>query len=148
MDKLSSFIDVFSDFSGRNSDIRVVDEAKPLAKLMEELNTQNQMFIAGATGQGLPITPSYTPFTVRIKQQKGQPTNRVTLKDTGAFHRSVKATFQNDEIEMIATDAKAAKLKAKYGKDILGLNDASLATVRDKLRPILIDSIRKELANV
>jgi hypothetical protein len=32
----------------------------------------------------------YSPFTEVIKQSKGQPTDKVTLKDTGDFYRSME----------------------------------------------------------
>lgn len=147
MDKFTGFIDVLRDYTGRDSDTVVVDTAKPLGKLMEELNTQNQMF-QGVSGQGVPIVPAYRAYTVRIKRMKGQPSNRVTLRDTGDFHRSVRAVFKDDEITMTATDPKTSDLEDKYGPDILGLNDASLSTVKDKLKPLLINSLRKDLSNV
>jgi len=49
----------------------------------------------GAKGQQLRTDKSiypnvYTPFTIAVKQKKGQPFNKVTLKDTGKFHSSLK----------------------------------------------------------
>lgn len=138
--------DVLRDYTGKASDALAVDTARPLAGLMADLNT-DQMFQRGQDGGGLPIQPGYTEYTRQIKAAKGQPTNRVTLRDTGDFHQSVRAEFQGDKIEMVATDPKTARLQAKYGEDILGLDGASLNTVRDKLRPLLIDRLRNDLAN-
>ena len=48
---------------------------------------QDQLFTTGEDGNGLSLG-EYSPITVKIKQSKGQPTDRITLKDTGAFYNS------------------------------------------------------------
>ena len=53
---------------------------------------ERERIFDGKTFTGEDITPSYKPYTVMVKEQKGQPTDRVTLKDTGDFHRSI--TFE------------------------------------------------------
>lgn len=148
MDKVSAWIDELEEYTGRQAADTAVQAAKPLKSLIEELNTENQLFQQGRSGQGLAIVPAYRPMTVRIKKAKGQPFNRVTLRDTGDFHRSIQAVWRRaGEIEIQAGDSKANDLKDKYGDDILGLNDDSLTRLRDKLRPILIENLRKSLAN-
>ena len=124
-----------------------VDAAKPLKSLIEQLNANNQLLQSGSDGTGLPVTPNYTTTTIRYKRRKGQPTNRVTLKDTGDFHESITAVFNGSEIELIATDPKTGKLVQKYGKDILGLDDKSIATLLDKLRPLFTNEFRKTIAD-
>lgn len=60
----------------------------------------------------------------------------VDLKDTGAFHKSIKPVPHANKFEMVATDEKADALQDKYGDAILGLSD------QDK--QFLIDDIRQE----
>jgi hypothetical protein len=64
---------------------------------------------------------AYAQKTIQIKLAKGQPTNRVTLKDEGDFHKSFQLVINEKGFEVIATDYKTNELQARYGKDILGL---------------------------
>lgn len=51
-----------------------------------ELANQQQLE-QGLDSTGRDITPEYTAFTVQEKQEKGQPVDRVTLRDSGAHRR-------------------------------------------------------------
>jgi hypothetical protein len=73
-------------------------------------------------------------LTKQIKAGLGQPTNRVTLKDTGDFHDSFFARFVGKNIAIGATDEKAEKLEDRYGKAIYGLTDDNLQEVIDMVR--------------
>lgn len=48
----------------------------------------------------------YRPFTVTIKKQKGQPTNKVTLEDTGDFYKTFKVKINKDSYEITANFEK------------------------------------------
>ena len=91
----------------------------------------------GVNSLGQPIEPEYRPFTVRIKKEKGQPFNRVTLKDEGDFHDSFFLVINPTSIAIYATDEKTAKLERKYGKEIFGLTDENLQEIIDLLKPEL-----------
>jgi len=58
-----------------------IDQNKQVIK---ELQTQEQMY-QGITSKGIDIKPAYANSTIKIKRKKGQPTDRVTLFDTGGF---------------------------------------------------------------
>ena len=49
---------------------------------------QDQLFTTGEDGKGLSLG-DYSPVTIQIKRAKGQPTDRITLKDTGEFYKSL-----------------------------------------------------------
>ena len=106
-----------------------IKACKPHRNLIEDLNTDEQMQAQGQRADGQPIRPAYTAFTKAIKQQKGQPTNRVTLRDTGDFHRSVFVTFRKTEFELQASDVKTPSLTRKYGREVLGLTQDSIDKV-------------------
>ena len=59
--------------------------------------------------------------TEAIKKEKGQPTDRVTLKDTGEFHRSIFVKFEGDKIIIDSDNDLRDKLVKKYGATIFGL---------------------------
>lgn len=100
-----------------------------------ELNTEKQLFEKGIDSAGKKITPPYRPLTIRMKRAKGQPTNRVTLQDTGAFHRSFYLTKGKDFVEINARDPKTKKLLVKYGEDVKGLTPDSRDKLVDIMRP-------------
>ena len=54
-----------------------------------DMNAEIQLYEQGRDGAGVEIMSyaPYEPVTIEIKRSKGQPTNRVTLRDTGTSNR-------------------------------------------------------------
>lgn len=103
---------------------------------LEDANTAQ--LAAGLDSDGHAIEPEYAPLTVDIKQQKGQTSDRVTLRDSGDFYSSIIAQVDATEFEMVATDMKTPALLEKYGDEVLGLTDAHVDEFRqDYVRPEL-----------
>lgn len=123
---------------------RVIDQAKEFEAEIIDLNTA-QLY-EGRESTGAPITPAYRPLTVTIKRAKGQPTDRVTLKDTGDYYASFKVRFGPEYLAIYATDGKAEKLERKYGEDVYGLDENSLQEVIDLIREPLIETFKKTVA--
>lgn len=112
-----------------------------------DLNTQDQLFDKGVTREGQPIEPPYQQLTVSIKRQTGQPTDRVTLKDTGDFHQSFFIAYGGDSFSIGATDSKARKIERKYGSEIYGLTDSNLTIAINEMKPDIFEkSIKMILA--
>ena len=112
-----------------------------------ELNVE-QLYEYGVNSLGIRIDTyqPYTPYTVRIKQEKGQPYDRVTLRDTGDFHKSFEVVFDPNGFYLTATDWKTQELVDKYGGKIFGLipeNRKELVT--EYVVPVVTEEIRKEL---
>lgn len=100
----------------------------------------DQLYRRGINGQGKKIM-DYMPYTARTiqnKKRKGQPTTRVTLRDTGAFHESMYVVFDSEGFYVTASDEKTENLIKKYGEVIFRLTDKNLTR-------ILHSHIRKEL---
>ena len=74
-----------------------------------KLNTIEQLFKKGVDNENKAIEPAYTPTTVSIKKSKGQPTNRVTLKDTGDFYKATDIDFTVKDFTIINFDIKYEK---------------------------------------
>lgn len=55
-----------------------------------DMNAEEQLVEQGINRLGVDIMDyaPYSPLTIAIKEEKGQPTNRVTLRDTGDFEAS------------------------------------------------------------
>jgi hypothetical protein len=80
---------------------------------------------------------------VQLKNEKNQPTDRVTLRDTGDFHKSIKVDADRTYFEIYATDWKTDDLKEKYGDEILGLTPENKAElIWGKLYPAMIEHTR------
>ena len=93
---------------------------------------------------------SYAPYkdsTIRYKIKKGQPTNRVTLFDTGSFYGNMYVIADAEGFYIISKDPKTEKIIAKYGNDIFRLTDSNFTNiVRNYIRPEIIRRL-KEVIN-
>jgi len=104
---------------------------------------QEQLFQTGEDGKGNSLG-SYSPFTIAIKKRKGQPTDRVTLKDTGEFYRSYVVKPFNGGFIIDADDEKEdTNLFDIYGDDILLPNEESLDLIAEYYEEQLIEYIKK-----
>lgn len=108
---------------------RLIQEFEPA---ICDMNSANQLYERGVNNLGVEIMDymPYRPKTIEIKEIKGQPTDRVTLRDEGDFHGSFFLQIYADKFEIRASDEKTEWLMKKYGRQILGLtpdNQAELA---------------------
>lgn len=100
-------------------------------KLIPEIEDYNvEQLNKGIKSDGNRIKPEYRPKTVIIKQKKGQPTDRVTLKDYGDFHNQIRVKKYATKFELVSYDEKSEKLQEKYTPDILGITNENLAKIR------------------
>lgn len=125
-----------------NAERIVIDQVRKHEATVIDLNTDEQL-LKGQDSTGRPITPGYRPLTVQIKRLKGQPTDRVTLKDEGDFHQSFRVVYGSNYFALTATDPKTQKLERKYGKEIFGLDNTSLQEIIEEVKPDLINEFRK-----
>lgn len=93
-----------------------------------DMNAEEQLYEQGVNNLGVSISDyaPYSPVTIQIKRLKGQPTNRVTLRDEGDFEESFFLQIENDHFEIKASDFKTEHLIRKYGRQILGLTDENI----------------------
>jgi len=144
------------------SETRIYQYAKRVSKLRSEvlfriifnrnqikeeiiyLNTQEQLFNKGIDSEGVRLDDKrgfgYANVTKEIKSKKGQPTDRITLKDTGEFYQSFRVDVKTG---VITIDAQAQKddtnLLAEWGVDILGLTEQSI----NRLKPLIIENYKQ-----
>lgn len=64
----------------------------------------------------------YERYTKYLKEKAGKISEYVTLYDTGAFYEGLKAVSGSDNIYVIDTDSKTAKIIAVWG-NVLGITD-------------------------
>lgn len=100
------------------------------AEYIGQLNAK-QMY-AGKRADGSDIEPEYKQLTKQIKAAKGQPFDRVTLKDTGSFHKKIDIDADKKGFDIFSTDFKEDELKEKYGEKIFGLAKESKQELKDE----------------
>ena len=120
-----------------------IEQAKSYEAEIIDLNTE-QLF-TGLDANKQAITPSYRPLTITIKRQKGQPTNRVTLKDTGDIYDGFEVRFDKEYFAIFSNDDKAEKIERKYGKDIFGLDQDAMFEIAQNIKPDLQKAFRKQI---
>ena len=92
----------------------------------------NQLYRRGINGKGEKIMDymPYTARTIKNKKRKGQPTTRVTLRDTGAFHKSMYVVFDSEGFYIKESDEKNEGIVEKYGEKILRLKDKKFRRIK------------------
>lgn len=92
------------------------------ADLIIAENVENQLYKEGVDAKGGRF-PDYAESTKQQKQRKGHPTDRVTLRDSGAFHESITLDIRDDEFEVLTSNETYKWLRRRYGENVLGLRD-------------------------
>jgi glycerol-3-phosphate cytidylyltransferase-like family protein len=124
-----------------------------VSETIEEIkNYQQQQMFFGLNAQGEKTKrldgkyDIYSPMTVAIKRLKGQPTDRVTLRDTQDFYIGITVKPERSEVIINSSDEKTSKLIEMYGEDIFGLNkDYAAEYSTNDLGPIATNKIREQI---
>jgi len=105
---------------------------------------RERLFTEGTYSDGTPITTFhaqpplvYSSATVGIKKSKGQPTDRVTLKDRGKFYSTIKVSYQQDGFTIDGDTDKFSDSVETEG--ILDLTDNDFVLIKD----VILDDIRE-----
>lgn len=126
--------------------------------LIIKLNTQFQLYDYGIDSDGKRLDTARNGYSYNTihgtneyqgKIDKGQPIDRITLKDTGAFYESFKCIWSTEDggtIQIVANTIKGDDdLIQDWGKAIIGLTPESLAIVVDKARELIIQYVRSSI---
>lgn len=139
MQQLDELIRRLKDFESRMFEI-IEQVIRDNEDIITEMVSEDQLYEKGIDGDGVAIDSyaPYSPITIEIKQLKGQPTSRVTLRDTGDFHYSFYIKYTSDGFEITASDWKTQDLIKGYGEAIMKLTD-------ENFRDIAINYVQPEL---
>lgn len=122
---------------------------KDFKNLIIKLNTEEQLFKKGINSQGISLEAiggGYSAYTIFLKEQKGQPIDKVTLKDTGEFYKSFDVILTGTDFKITADTIKGDKdLLREWGEDILGITDDNLNVLIDEAKKIIIPVIKEQL---
>lgn len=93
--------------------------------VITDMNSEYQLYEQGINRLGVNIMDyaPYSPLTIEIKKEKGQPYNRVTLRDEGDFEHSFYVEADTQQFTIKAADWKTEDLIQRYGRQILGLTE-------------------------
>lgn len=93
--------------------------------VITDMNSEDQLYEQGINRLGVNIMDyaPYSPLTIEIKKEKGQPYNRVTLRDEGDFEHSFYVEADTQQFTIKAADWKTEDLIQRYGRQILGLTE-------------------------
>ena len=132
MNLISSLRERVVEFNNRLTSgliVRDIIDSGEVTAFIIVANAEEQLFEQGINRLGVDIMDyrPYTPLTIAIKKEKGQPTNRVTLRDEGDFHSSFYLEVGDTQFEIKAADFKTEDLIKKYGRQILGLTNENIA---------------------
>ncbi len=122
---------------------KIVEDAIEATK-GELLNQNRAQMEAGQNKEEKAITPLYAPSTVSKKKRKGQPYDRVTLKDKGEFYNKMGAQVDNEQV-LIGSGVEYAKyLEARYGIQIFGVGGVYQVRYNDVLAPVIISKVKDQ----
>lgn len=122
---------------------KAMSENPILSKLAIQLNQENQLQHGLTANDG--FLGNYSKASVEVFGKSPGP---IQLKDTGAFYDSFHVVLSEDGFIINADGEKDGEnLFVKYGQDITGLDETSLAIFRSRLIPyvrkIIINEILK-----
>lgn len=113
------------------------------------VDLQQEQLSAGLADQGDELQPGYRPRTIENKLAKGQPVDRVTLKDTGEFYRKQYVKYSIDKFEISSRDRKRNKLVNKYtgnrGGDVFGLMPVNKIILAEMIKPEIQNEFRERV---
>lgn len=127
-----------------NTDKLLLEQVKKVEPEIVDYVTEEQLF-QGVRADGTEIEPEYTPFTVKIKLEKGQPVNRVTWKDTGTVYDSLRLEFFPKSFAVVGDDPKIPGLERKYGTKVLGLTVDGIDEVVEMIKEPFVEEFRNSL---
>ena len=109
------------------------------------LDANRSQLMDGLDKTGREIIPEYTTLTKQIKAEKGQPTDRVTLKDTGEWHKSLFMKNEGGKIFIESQHELTDKLLMKYDREqetILGIPEKQKTNINESIMDKFIKIFR------
>lgn len=132
-------------------DIEQVIDNSLTATAPDYVELQREQMFSGIQSDGDEIQrigvsyKGYAPKTIKIKEAKGQPTDRITLRDTQAFQDDIFSEPRQEGLIVGSGDEKSAMLQRDYGNKIFGLASKSKAAYIEKLRPVAVQQAVAQL---
>jgi hypothetical protein len=143
MKRLTDLRDALRSFRDRlDFEMAEITETEEARRRITEANV-SQLYDYGRRADGREITPPYAESTIKRKRRRGQPTNRVTLRDTGAMHSRLQVVADDADLFLYSDRPYVRYLLERYGKEIFGLTEeAARRIAREVYAPALLRRLR------
>ena len=129
-----------------------LDRNPEIQRRILDLVRVEQLFKRGISGDGTDLNTltqsgfGYAASTRERKRRKGQPTNRVTLFDTGAFYKSFRLELNRSSFHIEAQAQKPnGNLFDEFGTEIIDLSDESIDRVVEMLIPLMQSQLKQAI---
>jgi hypothetical protein len=116
------------------------------------LNVDEQLFKRGVDVFGVSMRSQYArgsnvyaDYTIAIKNQKNQPTDRVTMRDTGAMGKTERAIINGDSLMLDMNTIKDGKDLQKTWGQFVGLDEFSKEILIEKSKPIVLNYVKNTI---
>lgn len=116
------------------------------------LNRDEQLFKRGVDVFGVSMRSQYArgsnvyaDYTIVLKREKNQPTDRVTLRDTGAMYNTFKTKIVGDELMLDVNSIKEGKDLQKTWGQFVGLDEFSKEILIEKSKPIVFNYVKNTI---
>lgn len=116
------------------------------------LNRDEQLYKRGVDVFGVSMRSQYArgsnvyaDYTIVLKREKNQPTDRVTLRDTGAMYNTFKTKIVGDELMLDVNSIKEGKDLQKSFGQFVGLDEFSKEILIEKSKPIVFDYVKSTI---
>ena len=140
------------------SNINIGAPKLPFKQLLVWLNTVHQLYMKGIDifenklrsiharlGNVYAYRTIFGTEMYKGKIEKGQPIDRVTLYDTGAFYKSFKAKLEGEGIVITAnTNKDGEDLEQTWGS-VVGLTERSKNDAAQAAKPIIISYVQNTI---
>jgi hypothetical protein len=139
--RIDHLFQLLEDFDRRPA---IFEEAmrQPLSEQSDYMVELNQRQLDDGTRSDGSFLPPYSPYTVVLKEKKGQQTHPMNLEDTGSWRRLMKAKLYGNKFEIQSDDPKDEMLQDKFGEEIEGLTEEHIAEVGERAKPGILNNLR------
>ena len=132
--------------------LKVVTQNKSIQYNAIRLNRQVQLYQQGVGVDGQQMRSHYARGrdvyslkTLKIKQEKGQPTDRVTMRDSGKLYSTFDVKVVKGELVLTANTIKEGKdLQDSFGQ-FVGLDAESKSELITLAKPIVQQYVKSKI---
>lgn len=128
--------------------LNVIFRDRDLQQKILNLIRWKQLYEKGIDGQGASLG-EYSPYTITLKQAKGQRFDHITLSDTFKFYESfefiISGGIDNDRfsVEVDPVKEDGTNLLTEFGEDIIAHTEENLEIIRDLVNEVFAPMVEE-----